>query len=90
METTDVNIYLLEIACNNGWILQPDLNKRQKLMENMAKKARNNTVLCPCKAFVEGFVDVADVKCPCAEAQNNINTVGKCHCNMFLRKDELD
>jgi ferredoxin-thioredoxin reductase catalytic chain len=90
MEVIDVNIYLLEVACERNWQLQPDLNKRQKIMENMVKKSWRNTILCPCKVYVEGLVELADVKCPCTSAQKDIEDHGICHCNLFLRRDALD
>ena len=87
MEIIDVNIRLLETAINNGWKLNPDLNKRDSLMKNMIKRAQGNIIICPCKVYVEGMVDIAAVKCPCAEAAADIERDGMCHCQMFFQPE---
>lgn len=84
MDEKDIEIHVLKVALDNHWTLQPNQKKLHSLIKVMAKKSRGKTVICPCKAFVEGFVDPADVACPCAEAQHDINEQGVCHCGMFV------
>jgi ferredoxin-thioredoxin reductase catalytic subunit len=86
MDEMLVAALVLRVSIEKGWSLQPDLKKRRALLKTMAKKARGNVIICPCKAFVEGMVPVADVACPCAEAKEDIKNDGVCHCGMFCVK----
>ncbi|MFA7205622.1 MAG: ferredoxin-thioredoxin reductase catalytic domain-containing protein [Saccharofermentanales bacterium] len=77
---------VLRVSIQKGWSIQPDQKKRKALLKTMAKNARGNVIICPCKAFVEGMIPVADVACPCVEAEEDIKTKGSCHCGIFCIK----
>lgn len=47
---------ILRVSIQRGWSIQPDQKKRKALLKTMAKNARGNVILCPCKAFVEGMI----------------------------------
>ncbi|MDD2299494.1 MAG: ferredoxin-thioredoxin reductase catalytic domain-containing protein [Candidatus Pacebacteria bacterium] len=86
MDEMLVAALILRISIEKGWSIQPDQKKRKALFKTMAKKAKENIIICPCKAFVEGLIPIADVACPCAEAEEDIKNDGSCHCGMFCVK----
>ena len=86
MDEMLVAALMLRVSIEKGWSIQPDQKKRQALLKTMAKKAKGNVIICPCKAYVEGIIPIADVACPCAEAGEDIKNNGSCHCGMFCTK----
>lgn len=89
MEIIDINLRLLETAMEKGWTLNPNKRKLVPIMKSMAKKAHGELILCPCKVYVEGFCSLSDVKCPCNEAEKDIEEHGNCHCQVFFRKGAI-
>lgn len=85
MDSTEVELFILKTAINKGWKLQPDQNKYKSLIKSMAKKADGNTIICPCKVYVKGMVDISEVCCPCKESDEAVRVEGSCHCNMFFK-----
>jgi len=86
MDSTKVELFVLKTAINRGWKVQPDQKKYDSLIKAMAKKADGDIVICPCKVYVKGMVDINEVKCPCPESQADVQLHGSCHCNMFIRE----
>lgn len=84
----EVEAYISGVAAEKGWKIQPDEKKCNTLLRIMKKRLVCETVICPCKVFVDGMVDVNDVKCPCNEAQSDIDSEGSCHCGMFLQAED--
>lgn len=85
MDEIVVELYILKIAINRGWKVQPDQKAYKRLITTMAKKADGETVICPCKVYVKGMVDIAEVRCPCPESKKAVDVEGSCHCNMFFK-----
>lgn len=87
MEVLEVETNVNRIAQEKGWKVQPNEKKRTSLVRSLAKKARGKTMICPCKVFIDGVVPVASVRCPCGEADKDIQEHGSCHCGMFVKRD---
>lgn len=83
----EAEAYISGVAETHGWKIQPNEKKRNTLMHTMKKRLVSEIVICPCKAYAEGIIDVNDVKCPCNEAQSDIDSKGSCHCGMFLQAE---
>jgi ferredoxin-thioredoxin reductase catalytic chain len=87
MELIQIQAHVIKTADKNNWKIQPNQKRLTSIMERMQKKVSGNTVLCPCKAYVEGFMTIASVSCPCPEAAQDIENQGMCHCNLFYAGD---
>lgn len=67
------------IAKEKGWKLNPNPKIVSALIQSENKlKEKYGEFYCPCK-----IERTAENICPCAEAQNEINQTGHCHCNLF-------
>lgn len=87
MNQFEVENHLLRTAMDKKWAITPDMKKYNSLVRSMTKKARGDKVICPCKVFVEGLVDIALVVCPCGEADGDIKENGACHCGIFVKPE---
>lgn len=85
MELSEVHNILIKTATSNGWLVQPNQTKLRALMKSMAARNVNGTIVCPCKVYVEGMVELVKVRCPCPEAKQDIEEHGSCHCKAFIK-----
>jgi ferredoxin-thioredoxin reductase catalytic chain len=87
MELIEIQTHIIKTAEDKSWNIQTDTKMLTALTENMKSRARGKIVICPCKTFVEGFMPIESVACPCPEASDDIEKFGKCHCRLFFKKE---
>ena len=79
-------VYLSQMAERNGYILNPDQERVEKVVglmtENLMTAGRR---FCPCKQS-RPLNREKDVICPCPTLKAEIDEDGHCFCRLFFRK----
>lgn len=72
-------------AEKNGFKLNPNKNIVRLLVEGIAENQINlGARFCSCRAFAGD--KKADSVCPCKWHKQEIETKGRCHCGLFVKK----
>ncbi|MFC1652976.1 ferredoxin-thioredoxin reductase catalytic domain-containing protein [Planctomycetota bacterium] len=75
---------LKEIARENGWFFNPDIQKVKRIVSKMTDSFdRYGDYYCPGKQVGDPPLCGMDVLCPCPEAAYEIATSGYCFCRLF-------
>lgn len=80
---------VLKIAEENGWVVNPNSKIAESVLRALNRMyERYEVYFCPCKPALANKKDENGeylTKCPCKNAQNEINEDGHCHCNLFFK-----
>jgi len=74
--------WLRRYAEKQGFKLNPDTPHVERIIEGLfSNKAKFGDMYCPCQA-------VRDAKtiCPCIYHKDEIKSMGRCHCELFVAK----
>jgi len=79
-----IRAYVAQVARHRSWVLNPDEALTAPVVTGMAAQAlRLGRPYCPCRD-VDGLPEEADLICPCAWAQADIDQYGQCYCGLYL------
>ncbi|WOX58695.1 ferredoxin-thioredoxin reductase catalytic domain-containing protein [Methanoculleus receptaculi] len=69
---------------------QPDVRVRNAVIRGLARnQLRYGRRYCPCRIRKGVPEEDAKIACPCVYHLDEIAGEGKCHCNLFFRKDAV-
>ncbi len=76
--------FIQSTAARNGWGVQRDARLLQRLINSLADNLeRHGRPYCPCKSHIP--IDTThDTICPCHEASDEIASIGRCECGLFI------
>ncbi|NHJ01210.1 MAG: ferredoxin:thioredoxin reductase [Candidatus Heimdallarchaeota archaeon] len=84
----DVKSYVEKIAERNNWILNPDKETLQNLIEGlMVNINRYGYYNCPCRDSQEDRNLDKDIICPCRYSEPDIREFGHCYCALYFDED---
>jgi ferredoxin-thioredoxin reductase catalytic chain len=76
--------YARQVAQHRGWVVNADAALVDTVVAGLAAQAgRLGKAYCPCRD-VDGTPTEADLVCPCAYAQADIDEFGQCFCGLYL------
>ncbi len=76
-------------AVKNGYILNPDKERLNKVVGLMTRNFREfGKYYCPCKQH-HPLDPETDPLCPCEELHEEITENGHCTCKVFYRREEV-
>lgn len=76
--------YAVQVAHHRGWVLNADDSFTGSVVAGLAAQAKRlGKPYCPCRD-VDGAPAEADLICPCAYAQADIDEFGQCFCGLYL------
>jgi len=77
--------FMINTAKSRGWTLTPDEELKGFLIEGFeTNTARYGYLQCPCRDSWGTREKDADILCPCAYAQADIDEFGQCFCGLYL------
>jgi ferredoxin-thioredoxin reductase catalytic subunit len=87
-EYETVLLQVTEIAGRNGYILNPDQERVEKVIGLMTENFISaEKYFCPCKQ-THPLNPAADVVCPCPSWKTEIEEDGHCYCRLFYKRNE--
>ena len=83
--------YVQMVADHRGWILQPEEDHLNGLIEGLATNLeRFGYRSCPCRLASGEKEKDRDLICPCDYASPDVQEFGHCYCALFFAKEYLD
>jgi ferredoxin-thioredoxin reductase catalytic subunit len=78
-------------ARKNGWLLNPDPDFRESVIEGLhSNYLQYGYLLCPCReAWGEHDKD-RDVICPCDYCADDVKDFGHCYCALYMSAEFVD
>ncbi|MDN7024036.1 ferredoxin:thioredoxin reductase [Methanoculleus sp. FWC-SCC1] len=84
----EIRAWAEQYARENDLILNPDERVRNAVLQGLARnQIRYGVRYCPCRIRKGVAEEDAQIACPCAYHREEIEAEGRCHCNLFFRKD---
>ena len=88
VDIEDSKKYVKMVADHRGWVLNPDSETLDLLIEGLAtNKERYGYRSCPCRLATGGKDKDRDIICPCKYAEPDIEEYGYCFCSLYLSKE---
>lgn len=85
----DVHTWASKYATKAGYMLNPDEEMRDLVLEGIAKnKEAHGKNYCPCRIVTGDEVEDKKIICPCIYHKDEIEADGSCHCDLFFKKEE--
>ncbi|MBO4302379.1 ferredoxin:thioredoxin reductase [Methanosarcinaceae archaeon] len=80
--------YARKYADKNGYMLNPDPEGLDLVIEGLAKRREKyGPQYCPCRIVTGDKEEDRKIICPCIYHKQEIEEDGMCHCALYFRKD---
>jgi len=77
-----------DYATAHGWRLNPDEKKLDIVVRGLARNlGKFGEKYCPCRLRSGDKEKDKDIICPCIYHKGEIESEGRCHCNLYVKKE---
>lgn len=84
----EIRVWAEQYARDHDLVLNPDERVRNAVIRGLARnQLRYGRRYCPCRIRKGVPEEDATIVCPCVYHREEIEAEGRCHCNLFFRKD---
>jgi ferredoxin-thioredoxin reductase catalytic chain len=86
----EIRTWAEQYAREHDLALNPDERVQKAVLRGLARnRLRYGSGYCPCRIRKGVPEEDAKIACPCVYHLGEIEAEGRCHCNLFVRKDAV-